>query len=360
MMTFFKYLLVFCSVLFIQSCSTKEKTDLLTIPVDVDRDTPLTLSDISEKVEAIELEVTDESLIQKPNRILYSSDFIIVQEAKSIMLFDNSGKFIRRIGSVGQGPAEFTSIADIAADFDSKRIYIFSGGVKLTCYDFEGNLIKVSPLGYYVRLYNVYLNYIDNKLLLLSESMITEGNRKTQCRLYGVDDNLLKSDSILVKSFDSNEIVYISNYQDYITKEGDNVYLYYFMLVPNNMVSDTLYLLNKNQLSPYLNIKFKNRGLSEGKKIIIIRNMFRSSRYVFAYYNHIPRQQFYFFCHDLKSGESFNMKDGLTDDIHTGKKVIFRPVDADANKFYYLHTNMKEDDLEEPNPTLYIGTFKSK
>ena len=88
--------------------------------------------------------------------------------------------------------------------------------------------------------------------------------------------------------------------------------------------------------------------------------MFRNSRYVFTYYNHIPRKQFYFFCHDLTSGESFNMKDGLTDDIHTGKKVIFRPVDDDANRFYYLHTNMKEDDLEEPNPTLYVGTFKRK
>jgi hypothetical protein len=53
------------------------------------------------------------------------------------------------------------------------------------------------------------------------------------------------------------------------------------------------------------------------------------------------------------------MKDGYTDDIHNlPDRVNIRPFDSDSERFYYLHTNMKPDDLEEPNPTLYIGKLK--
>jgi len=109
----------------------------------------------------------------------------------------------------------------------------------------------------------------------------------------------------------------------------------------------------------HLNIKFNNRRLnSEGKKDIYIGNIYRSSRYVFTPYYHNSRKQNYFFCHDLKTNKSYNMKDGLTDDIHTREKVVIQPFYNDTNKFYYLHTHVKEDDIDEPNPTLYIGILK--
>ncbi|MDR1881370.1 MAG: hypothetical protein LBR26_01120 [Prevotella sp.] len=38
--------------------------------------------------------------------------------------------------------------------------------------------------------------------------------------------------------------------------------------------------------------------------------------------------------------------------------VLFPSFDSDADKFYFFHTHMDTDALEEPNPTLYIGTLK--
>ena len=362
MKTLLKNLIVCNFILLTLSCDSIEKTDCLTILVNSDTETSLALSEISEKIEAIELEVTDESLIQKVSCVLYSPDLIIVQEWKSIMLFDNNGKFLRQIGSVGQGPGEYTGISSIAADFDSKKIFIFSDDGKLLCYDFEGSFLRQSPTGYYSRTRNPYINYIDNKLFFLSEyfAIIKENDIKNQRFLFFVNDDLLKTDSILVRQIDLSqfEIGYAPSYE-YLTKEGYNTYLYYNVIVPTHIVSDTLYQISNNQIIPHLNIKFNNRGLnSEGKKNIYIGNIYRSSRYVFTPYTYITKGLNYFFCHDLKISESYNMKDGIMDDIYTKKKVIIRPVNNDSNKYYYLHTNIKDNEINEPNPTLYIGLLK--
>ena len=356
--------LITCSIaLLTLSCNTTEKTDFLTIPVDPDTDTPLVLSEISETIKAIELEVTDESLIQPHfvQRVLYSPDFILVQEFKSIMLFDKNGKFIRQIGSVGQGPGEFVSIGSISADFNSKKIIVFSDDGKFICYDLDGKLIKRS-LSDGSRPRNPYMNYIDNKLFFLSETFITieENDVKNRRTLFTLNDDFQKTDSILIRSIDLSQ--FERGYSppfDYITTDGNSTYLYYNLIVPNHLVSDTLYQVNDGNIIPYLNIKFNNRGLnSERRKDIYISSIYRSSRYVFTPYNHSPKKQFYFFCHDLKTGKSYNMKDGFSDDIHTGEKVVIRPFDNDTNKFYYLHTNFKEGERDEPNPTLYVGILK--
>ena len=364
-MNFFLRIVFFYGfVTLLQACKSEEKGDVLTIPVNLDKEYPLVLSEITVKIESIELEVTDESLISRPSHVFYSSEYIIVSELRAIMLFDNKGKFIRQIGSVGQGPHDFIGVGGIAVDFDSKRIFVFSDSDrKMICYDFNGNFIKKSPIGHYSGTYNSYINFLDNRILFYYESFISVSEKsKNEKYLFFIDDDLLKSDSIIIKSFAPRPIIetgFSTIKVDYITKEGDNTYLYYFAPFPANFVSDTLYLIKNNQLIPHLNVKFKNGGLkTDGSKAVTILNIFRSSRYVFTLYSHVSMRQFYYFCHDLQSGESYNMKDGFTDDVYTGEKVVIRPFANDANKFYYLHTNLKEDDFDEPNPTLYIGTLK--
>ena len=71
-----------------------------------------------------------------------------------------------------------------------------------------------------------------------------------------------------------------------------------------------------------------------------------------------PKNEYYF-CYDTKTGKGYNMLDGYSDDINRIEKPIaIRPLSTDSEMFYYLHTNMKPDDREEPNPTLYIGKLK--
>ncbi len=351
------------SLLFVfASCGTNTDKGFLTIPVGSVMDTPLSLSEIAGNVEAFELELTEQSLISRVKRVFHTEDYIFICGSKYIMLFDKTGKFIRQIGSVGQGPGEFTTIADVAADMKNKLLFILASG-KIICYDFDGNLMKESSSGSYGGGIK-YLYYVDDALKLLVESVVTlDGNKKKQTVLYTLDDNLLKSDSVEVHTIDSRWI-WNNLYDDFISYDGENVYLYYPDLSQNTFILDTLYRLNNRKLTPYLNLSFTNNGLNtSGEKNIYIMNIYKSSRYVFSNYMlPVPvnerRNPECCLCYDTKTGKCYNMKEGYKDDIHTGEVVKIRPFDSDSNMFYYLHTDMDDSVKEEPNPTLYIGTLK--
>ena len=69
---------------------------------------PLLLSDIVKDVEYVKLETQDSILvgdIKQPKRT-EKFVFIYSRNQNHVMMFDTSGKFIRKIGRVGQGPGE--------------------------------------------------------------------------------------------------------------------------------------------------------------------------------------------------------------------------------------------------------------
>ena len=159
--------------------------------------------------------------------------------------------------------------------------------------------------------------------------------------------------------------VYNHPYVDFITYNNPNVSIYcsdlYFdMKNPAEVVQrDTLYRFKENNLFPELRLKFKDDGISNGRKYIGIFNIYRSSRYVFAIYFNMSDNNIYQFCYDTKTGKGYNMEKGYTDDINPIEdKILIRPLITDTDVFYYWYTHMNPDDLDEANPTLYIGKLK--
>ena len=356
-----KNLIYYIVIVILISCNSNHENKFFTISVDSAEETNLSLSEIAENIEAVELELTDNSLlsVQRITRILYKENFIIVSQRNSVMLFDKTGKFIRQIGSIGQGPGEFAGIQDIAADFENKNLFILAFEGKIICYDFDGNLIKESPNNYYNGFFKcVY--YINGKFLLLAESaLVLDEEKINRTVLYTVDKNLLKTDSIEVRKIPHLGI-WFHPYSDFINYDGENTYFYYSDISQNPFVLDTLYQLKNNEIKPYLNLSFKNNGIVFGEKEIYLFNIYRSMRYVFSFYQHqfSGQQIWYYLCYDVKTNKGYKVKEGFTDDIHTGEKIKIRPFNYDTNKFYYLHTIINDSEKEEPNPTLYIGTLK--
>ena len=363
------------SVLFmlLMNCTTKEN-DFFTIDIDSAKEQQLSLSEIAEKVEAIELEMTENSLVNIRNfeRIIYTGEHIFVCEHEAIMLFDKTGKFIRQIGSKGQGPGEFSGITRVAVDINNEHLYVLAREKKIICYDFDGKVVNEAPI-----LKSGELNFIfytNNHLLYLlrTRERVNE-DEISQTILYSFDNNLSLSDSIEINKATNNALPFalIIMQGDYIFNDGENSFLYNSNAI-SEILLDTLYQLKDNRLDPYLKLKFndadyKNRTLSfdaqnpqkiieEFDKIVSVNSFYKSSRYVFSTYLH--RKINYLFCYDLKSGEGYKFKDGYKDDIHTKENVKIRPINTDANMFYYLHTKIDDSTIDEPNPTLYIGTLK--
>jgi hypothetical protein len=345
------------------SCSQTKQGDLLEIPIDIDQNNPLPLSEIAEEITAIELELTDESLLNPDyiKRIIISEKEVFIATLNKILVFSKTGKFIRTIESQGQGPGEYTNINNFALDKKSKRLFIAAANRKIISYDLNGNFLKEKS---FPDVFVEDINCVSEELLLLVESTNSDSNRAySHASLYQLNDDFQWVDSCTIMDlyFEASITISMHSNEGFILKGDKSTYLYYgdFFLRDNlaeKVLHDTLYRFEKNRLIPELKLKFHN---DETGKFITPYSIYRSSRYIFAVYNHNSRHKTYYFCYDTKTGKGYNMQDNYIDDIHQiADPVHIRPFNLDTEMFYYLHTNMKPDDLEEPNPTLYIGKLK--
>jgi hypothetical protein len=348
------------------ACNNKIPSELTVIPVAVEKSLSLPLSEIAENIQAVHLELTDESLISQIRKVLLCDNYIIVLNAQqrkhTVMLFSSEGKFIRQIGSAGQGPGEYPNyIKDITVDTENKHIFLISHK-KLICYNFDGELINEFS-SEQIEHFNA-ICHVNNRLLLISEHYGEPDGSGFNNRslLYISDTNLQLKDSVEIwKVHMDRRVFWTYPYKDFITYSSRNTYLYYYEITPEPVpVQDILYEIKDNQLIPSLKLAFKGgTNTSDGGKIIYLYSIFRSSRYVFSAYYHGLEKKDYYFCYDTKTGNGHTVE-GYIDDINKIEdKVIIHPLNSEDGKFYYLHTNT--DDVtnnEEPNPTLYIGKLK--
>ena len=78
-----------------------------------------------------------------------SEDFIFLSWLDGIFSYDKTGKFIRQIGSTGQGPEEFVRVTTIRLDRDNKLLYgNDQNRRRMIVYRFDGTFEKSFPLKY--------------------------------------------------------------------------------------------------------------------------------------------------------------------------------------------------------------------
>ena len=125
------------------SCSETGQGDIVEIPVDIDQNSSLPLSEIVDELIAMELELTDESMINpdRIKRVLLCEDYVIIAEMDKILVFGKNGKYVRPIGTRGQGPGEYSFIRSVAVDEKNRRLFVNSDS-KIICFDWEGKYIR--------------------------------------------------------------------------------------------------------------------------------------------------------------------------------------------------------------------------
>lgn len=95
----------------------------------------------------IPLETKPECLIANIDKLeIVDGKFIILDKmGKSILLFDDKGKFISRIKKIGKGPGQYLEITSMTATKDS--IIVFDINLrKQLVYDYQGNLLSEEML----------------------------------------------------------------------------------------------------------------------------------------------------------------------------------------------------------------------
>jgi hypothetical protein len=185
------------------SCNQgKKPSGLLEIPIDIDQNSSILFSEIVEEIAAIELELTDESLIN-PNlirRAIISENYVIIAEAEKVLLFNRNGKFLRMIGSKGQGPGEHIYIENLAFDEKNKRLFILSQvPSKIICYDLNGKLLK-ERFNHFV--FYTDINIINDELLLVGVWVRPDGTERinTGKSVFRLNDDFHVIDSCIIRS----------------------------------------------------------------------------------------------------------------------------------------------------------------
>ena len=109
---------------------------------------PMLMSEIADTVEYLELKTPYDIIISKIGKVIIWEDYIIIKVTyKDIYLFQRNGQFVRKIGSMGQGPGEYTGINDIVVSPSKKEIIVAAFGSQLLFYDLEGNYLYKKEWG---------------------------------------------------------------------------------------------------------------------------------------------------------------------------------------------------------------------
>ncbi|KAA4893310.1 6-bladed beta-propeller [Bacteroides fragilis] len=155
-------------------CSSNKKQEPISksgVPVinlseDVSTVPSLLLSESAEKLEIVSLEMTDQSMLGDKTEIQVTDHNIWIDHGREFYIyrFSRSGKFLNKIGSIGQGPGEYTTYSTFLVDEDKKEVYIIANTNGVLAYDFEGNFKrKIVDIQTILQLFSsVYDQYILN------------------------------------------------------------------------------------------------------------------------------------------------------------------------------------------------------
>ena len=137
--------LLFAILLLCTACSNEQQQPKDFIEIDLvpaieGKAKEMPLQEWAKSVRFIPLETNDDILISGIGNVFQRGDTLLIYHTNRLSLFDMNGKYLYDIGSIGQGPGEFTSIRDVLVH--DNLIYIQEPGCRFKVYDWEGNFVK--------------------------------------------------------------------------------------------------------------------------------------------------------------------------------------------------------------------------
>ena len=172
---------------------------VINLSEDVSTVPSLLLSEAAEKLEIVPLEMTDESVLSDITEMQVTDHNIWIDHGREFYIyrFSRTGKFLNRIGSIGQGPGEYVNYLTFLVDEDKKEVYIFSTNNGVLVYDFEGGFKKqISDFQTMVGMFSsIYKQYIlnDHKFFAIQNfGLYRSVDKDSLWSFVSLDDNFQK------------------------------------------------------------------------------------------------------------------------------------------------------------------------
>ena len=143
--------------------------------------------------------MTDESVLSDITEMQVTDHNIWIDHGREFYIyrFSRTGKFLNRIGSIGQGPGEYVNYLTFLVDEDKKEVYIFSTNNGVLVYDFEGGFKKqISDFQTMVGMFSsIYKKYIlnDHKFFAIQNfGLYRSVDKDSLWSFVSLDDNFQK------------------------------------------------------------------------------------------------------------------------------------------------------------------------
>ena len=169
-----KYSLLSILLLSVFACSVKQSessqvdSDYIIIDLDEKQESSVPLSTYFKSVQTIILETKEECLIGHVSELQVFDGYIYILDmsiSKSLFVFDTNGHFIRKIGSLGNGPGEYKQLNDFTLDPENGFIFLLDFGKNVHKYHFDGTFVKtITPELINTRINNI--QFYKNKLYM--------------------------------------------------------------------------------------------------------------------------------------------------------------------------------------------------
>ena len=240
----FLYLFLLISIFLNASCSRSKRpveikgVGLYAFDMENTKKFPADLSFYSslfKKVNIIPLETSEDCLVGRISKISVVDSYILVLDPSScLFVFNKEGKFIRKIGNVGQGPGEYSMPIDFTIDRDNHLVYILDYGIqRINKYDIAtGKFMQAIALEQEVRSYRIeffagriyadasFRNHTDDNYLLraIQESSGKEENHYLNVVTYnkGVSASNMAHNTFYMR--ENGNIIFVHLFMDHIVE----------------------------------------------------------------------------------------------------------------------------------------------
>ena len=243
---------------------TEKNDNLFVIDLDKEEEQLINYSSIFSSVKTIILETSQESLIGNNFKFsVFDKQLYVLNlsNPKDFLLFDDQGKFIKKIGRLGNGPGEYTRVFDFTIDPDNRFIYLLCDWV-INKYSTDGTFIEYINLGRHVP----YIQYAEGKLYIdsqgknyLLEEMDCETGEIRYClesSLYakGWKETGWRVQGSPFRNTSAKSAKYAHMFMDTLVSLGPNG------IVPF-LVIKSKYLIDQEDLQKVAKMEPRNRGL---------------------------------------------------------------------------------------------------
>ena len=136
-----KIVVFYLTILFFASCVPNQKQEV-SIEILPNNATSILIEEHISHIEIIPLETTTTSLLRGVKTVKFVDNFIFIEDTggSGVYAFDRTGKFISKIGSRGEGPESYISIATFFVDEKNRYVVLIDNMREAFIkHDFYGN-----------------------------------------------------------------------------------------------------------------------------------------------------------------------------------------------------------------------------